>query len=172
MEKDRQVNSLNYDTSKSIFIMNNFSKYLSRTIATVFFVGYIPFASGTFGTLAGLGVVWLLSLDNFRIVVIAGVGMLIGTGSSHVAEKDFHEKDSKYIVIDEFVGYFISIAFLPLTAGYMVTAFFLFRFFDIWKPFPIRNIEKTVNGGLGVMLDDVAAGIFTNLILQIVSRTI
>lgn len=152
--------------------MNKFSKYLSRTIATVFFVGYIPFASGTFGTLAGLGAIWLLSLDNFHIVVIAGVGILVGTVSAHVAEKDFHEKDSKYIVIDEFVGYFISIVFIPLTAGYMAAAFFLFRFFDVWKPFPIRNIEKTVNGGLGVMLDDVAAGIFTNFILQIVLQTI
>lgn len=152
--------------------MNKFSKYLSRTIATVFFVGYIPFASGTFGTLAGLGAIWLLSLDNSHIVVIAGVGILVGTVSAHVAEKDFHEKDSKYIVIDEFVGYFISIVFIPLTAGYMAAAFFLFRFFDVWKPFPIRNIEKTVNGGLGVMLDDVAAGIFTNFILQIVLQTI
>lgn len=152
--------------------MNNFPKYLSRTIATVFFVGYIPFASGTFGTLAGVVAIWLLHLENFHIVVIAGIGMLIGIVSAHIAEKDFNEKDSKYIVIDEFVGYFISIAFLPLTAGYLAAAFFLFRFFDVWKPFPIRNIEKTVNGGLGVMLDDVAAGIFTNLILQIVSRTI
>lgn len=90
-----------------------------------------------------------------------------GVISSHVADKEFGQKDSSKIVIDEFVGYLVSIAFLPLTFGYLISAFFLFRFFDILKPIPIRNIERRFHGGLGVMLDDIAAGIFTNIILQV-----
>ncbi|MBI3592707.1 MAG: phosphatidylglycerophosphatase A, partial [Nitrospirae bacterium] len=85
----------------------------------------------------------------------------------HAVEKNTGIKDSKHIVIDEFVGYLASVAFLPLTAGYIVAAFFLFRFFDILKPPPIRNVEKKFHGGLGIMLDDLLAGIFTNIILQI-----
>ncbi len=126
----------------------------------------MPYAPGTFGSLAGLVFIWAVKPDDFWQVFIIIACFILGVISSHAAEKEFGLKDSPKIVIDEFVGYLVSIAFLPLTFGYIISAFFLFRFFDILKPFPIRNVERHFKGGLGVMLDDVAAGIFTNLILQ------
>ena len=95
------------------------------------------------------------------------LGFILGILSSHAVEKNTVIKDNKHIVIDEFIGYLVSIMFLPLTIGYVISAFFLFRIFDILKPPPIRNLEKVLSGGIGIMLDDLLAGIFTNIILQI-----
>lgn len=150
--------------------MKSFCRSISKVIATVFFIGYVPFASGTFGTLAAAALVWFFRPDNLVLSILIVAGFAAGVVSSGQAETDLREKDSRKIVVDEFVGYLISVAFLPLTAGYLVAAFFLFRFFDILKPSPIRNVERLLCGGLGIMLDDVLAGVFTNLILQIWNR--
>lgn len=141
-------------------------KSISQIVASCFFIGYIPFAPGTFGSLAGLVFIWLIKPDYLEQVFIIVTLFVIGVVSAQAAEKEFGQKDSPRIVIDEFVGYLVSTAFLPLTVGYMISAFFLFRFFDILKPSPIRIVERHFHGGLGVMLDDVAAGILTNLLLQ------
>lgn len=147
--------------------MKGFYRLLSKSIATVFFIGYIPLAPGTFGSLAGLTFIWIFKPDFLQQIVILIAGFIIGIFSSQVIEKISETKDSKHIVIDEFVGYMASIIFLPLTTGYIIAAFFLFRFFDILKPPPIRNLERMFSGGIGVMIDDLAAGIITNIILQI-----
>lgn len=147
--------------------MNNISLFLSKTVATVFFIGYIPFAPGTFGSLAGLGFVWLLSPDLYQQTVILIAGFFIGVLSSHIVEKDSGEKDSRNIVIDEFVGYNASVLFLPLTIEYLFAAFILFRLLDILKPPPIRNVEIGLKGGIGIMIDDLMAGVFVNIILQV-----
>ncbi|BCB96541.1 phosphatidylglycerophosphatase A [Dissulfurispira thermophila] len=141
---------------------------LSKIIATVFFIGYIPFAPGTFGSLAGLIFIWIFKPDFLQQIVILAVGFILGIASSQVVEEELGTKDSKQIVIDEFIGYMASIIFLPLTIGYVITAFLLFRFFDILKPPPIRNLERMFSGGIGVMIDDLTAGVITNIILQIV----
>jgi phosphatidylglycerophosphatase A len=140
---------------------------ISKIIATVFFIGYIPFAPGTFGSLAGLTFIWTFKPYAFWQVIILVSGFIIGVLSSSMAEKGFKEKDSKHIVIDEFVGYIASVMLLPFTAGHLVAAFFLFRFLDILKPPPIRNVERMFSGGMGVMVDDLAAGVITNIILQV-----
>lgn len=139
----------------------------SKLIATVFFIGYVPFAPGTFGSFAGLAFIWIFKPDFLQQIIILLGGFIFGVVSSQIVEKEFGTKDSKHIVIDEFVGYLASIIFLPLTIGYIITAFFLFRFFDILKPPPIRNLENMFSGGMGVMIDDLAAGIITNIILQV-----
>ncbi|MCL4456156.1 MAG: phosphatidylglycerophosphatase A [Nitrospirae bacterium] len=147
--------------------MKTFLRFLSKIIATVFFIGYIPFAPGTFGSLAALAFIWIFRPDILTLLAILITIFIAGVSSSHAVEKDTGIKDGRYIVIDEFAGYLASVIFLPLTAGYLIAAFFLFRFFDILKPPPIRNVEKTFHGGLGIMFDDLLAGIFTNIILQI-----
>jgi phosphatidylglycerophosphatase A len=148
--------------------MKDFYGLLSKIIATVFFIGYIPFAPGTFGSLAGLLFIWLLKPGAiFQIIIIISV-FVAGVLSARIAEQEFGEKDSSRIVIDEFAGYLIAVAFLPLSAGYLIAAFFLFRLFDLVKPSPIRNIEKIFSGGIGVMIDDLAAGVVTNIILQVI----
>ena len=150
--------------------MSDFSRLLSKTVATVFFIGYIPFAPGTFGSLAALIFVLLLKPPVSLQVALLWAVFFIGLFSAHFAEKAFGERDSGHIVIDEFAGYLVSVLFLPLTAGYLIAAFFLFRFFDILKPSPIRNVERALNGGLGIMLDDVLAGVATNVILQVIAH--
>ena len=139
---------------------------ISRAIATLFYVGYIPFAPGTFGTFAGMLFIWLLRPSMlWQAFILAGV-CIIGVIAAGIAEKSFGEKDSQYIVIDEFAGYLCSVIFLPLTPLIMLAAFVLFRFFDIIKPPPICRFEK-IGGGSGIMLDDIAAGVITNVILQV-----
>jgi len=147
--------------------MNNVSFFLSKIAATVFFVGYIPFAPGTFGSLVGLLFVWLLRPDIYQLLIIFIAGFFIGLLSSHIFEKDTGLKDNRKIVIDEFVGYIASVLFLPLTIDYLFSAFVLFRLLDILKPPPIRNVEMRLEGGLGVMVDDLIAGVFVNIILQV-----
>lgn len=142
-------------------------KTISKVIASVFYIGYIPFAPGTFGSLAAFAFVLIIKPDDFWLVTLIIICFIAGVISSHIAENEFEQKDSSKIVIDEFAGYLVSIVFLPLTFDYLISAFFLFRFFDILKPIPIRNIERHFHGGLGVMLDDIAAGIFANIILQV-----
>ena len=93
--------------------------------------------------------------------------LLVGIISSHHAERLLNSKDSRHIVIDEFCGYFLSVLFIPFSINYALAAFFLFRFFDILKPFPIKKIEAALVGGIGVMADDIMAAIYTNIILQI-----
>ncbi len=147
--------------------MNDARQAISKLIATVFFAGYIPFGPGTFGTLAGLLFIWFAKPSVSCQIIALAASLITGVWASGVAEKAFGEKDCKRIVVDEFAGYLCSIIFLPLTPAYMIAAFFLFRFFDILKPPPIRMLER-ISGGAGIMLDDVAAGIITNVLLQIV----
>lgn len=147
--------------------MGNRSKvFLTKAVASVFFIGHIPFAPGTFGTLAAAVCVWLFKPDASALLIISAVFFFAGVASAHYAETFYGSRDSGHIVIDEFAGYLVSIIFLPQTAGYLVAAFFIFRFFDIVKPPPIRNVERKLHGGLGVMMDDVLAGIATNMVLQ------
>jgi phosphatidylglycerophosphatase A len=91
--------------------------------------------------------------------------MVLGTIAAHKAEIELGRHDDQHIVIDEFVGCLIACAFLPRTFLYIMGGFILFRIFDIYKPPPIRQIQN-VKGGLGIMLDDVLAGIAANLLLQ------
>lgn len=138
-----------------------------KYIATLGFIGYLPFAPGTFGSLAAFTVFVLLKPTVFIHIIILLFIIPIGIISSHHAEKLLNDKDSRHIVIDEFCGYLISVLFIPYSTGFAITAFFLFRFFDILKPFPIRKIESVLSGGKGIMADDIAAALYTNLILQI-----
>ena len=80
-------------------------------------------------------------------------------------------KDTRVIVIDEFTGMLLSLYLLPARIGYISSAFLLFRFFDIVKPAPIKRLEK-LHGGLGIMLDDLMAAVYTNLVLQFIYRVV
>jgi phosphatidylglycerophosphatase A len=137
-----------------------------RYIATLSFIGYLPFAPGTFGSLAAFFLFVLLKPDPYFHILILFLLIPIGVVSSHYTERFFDVKDSRHIVIDEFCGYLLSVVFLPFGYTEAVIAFFLFRFFDILKPFPIKKIESILSGGKGIMADDIMAAIYTNLILQ------
>jgi phosphatidylglycerophosphatase A len=137
-----------------------------RYIATLGFIGYLPFAPGTFGSLVAFAFYIFLKPNTFFHVLILCLLIPIGVVSSHYAEKFFDVKDSRHIIIDEFCGYLLSVVLLPFSYTEALIAFFLFRFFDILKPFPIKKIESILRGGKGIMADDIMAAIYTNLILQ------
>jgi phosphatidylglycerophosphatase A len=139
--------------------------HIYHIIATVGFSGYFRFAPGTVGTgIAGLIIFFVRPTDLSLILIIPPL-LIIGMLASHSTEKILG-KDSGHIVIDEFCGYFISVLFVPKSIGYLIAAFFLFRFFDIVKPPPVSNAEHYFSGGAGIMLDDVLAAIYANLCLQ------
>ncbi|MDP2753923.1 MAG: phosphatidylglycerophosphatase A [Nitrospirota bacterium] len=140
---------------------------LLKHIATLGFIGYLPVAPGTFGSLAAFVLFILLKPSVFVHLTILFIIIPIGIISSHHAERVMNDKDSRHIVIDEFCGYLLSVLFIPFTIGYALMAFFLFRFFDILKPFPINKIDSVLSGGKGIMADDIAAALYTNLILQV-----
>lgn len=140
---------------------------LLKNVATLGFIGYLPIAPGTWGTGAGVICVMIIPLSQTALLVLIASGILIGTIAAGTAERLIGETDSGHIIIDEFVGFLVSVTFLPHTYGYLAAAFLLFRIFDILKPFPIGWVEKTIKGGAGIIADDIMAGIFTNLVLQI-----
>ena len=136
-------------------------------IATIGYLGYIPFAPGTFGSLFALILFLLTDLSLYAHFTLIVAGAIVGTWASTVAEKLLNEKDSRKIIIDEFIGFYVSVLYLPKTWGFAVAAFLLFRFFDILKPLFIAKLEKTLSNGLGIMADDILAGIYTNIVLQV-----
>lgn len=117
------------------------------------------------GTLAAVPLVALVPMTHQTYIILTVALTLIGTYASSRAEKLIGRKDPGCIVIDEFCGYLVSMALLPVTTFNLIAAFVLFRFFDILKPQPIRALQK-IGGGTGVMADDIVAGLAANLILQ------
>jgi phosphatidylglycerophosphatase A len=138
-------------------------------VATGFFIGTVPFAPGTFGSLIGLPVCFLLSrLNLLQSVISILVFILFAIGIASAAEKILKQKDPGQIVIDEIAGLMVTFAGLPFNLKTALAGFIIFRVFDILKPFPIRILERRVGGGTGVVLDDVLAGVYGNLILRLV----
>ncbi len=144
------------------YFVNTLSKY----IATLGFIGYLPVAPGTWGTAFGLLLIIPFKFTDFTLLVIFIPAFFLGLITSHHAEKILG-KDSTYIVIDEFCGYLLSVLFIPKSISYLVSGFILFRIFDVLKPPPIRWLEKTVPGGAGIMLDDILAAFYANICLQL-----
>ena len=137
--------------------------------ATGFGVGYSPLAPGTLGTLIAIPVYYFLSEIPPPVYEITLIGFFfLSVWISENAEVFFRKKDDSRIVIDEMMGFLITMLWVPKTTLFIIVGFILFRFFDILKPFLIRHLEKRLKGGFGVVLDDVMAGIYSNIILQIV----
>jgi len=141
-------------------------KTLIKVISSVFYVGYIRFASGTFATIVAV-LPYLLMRNSPPVYLIVTIALFfLGVYVSTEAEKILKEKDPHKVVIDEVVGFFVTMAFVPFGIPYIIAGFFLFRLFDIWKPFPIRQ-SQALKGGWGIMIDDVLAGIYANVVLQV-----
>jgi len=137
-------------------------------LATGFFVGTVPFAPGTFGSIIGLPIVFLLSRLNLLLSVFyILLFILFAIAIASAAEKIFNQKDPAKIVIDEIAGLMVAFTGLPFDLKTAIAGFIVFRAFDILKPFPIRVLENKLSGGSGVVLDDVLAGIYANLILRL-----
>jgi len=135
--------------------------------------GYSPIASGTVGTLAAIPLYLLLvrlSFPSYLLLLIALT--LFACWVSGRAETIFNEKDSGKIVIDEVIGYLVTMTGVPLSWGSVILGFFMFRFFDIVKVPPANIIDRHMKNGWGVVLDDVVAGIYACLMTQLLLRFI
>jgi phosphatidylglycerophosphatase A len=126
----------------------------------------MPIAPGTWGSAVGLIFAELMDLSLPAYFLVIAFGLMIGIIAADAAEKAIGEQDSGHIVVDELIGYLVSAYAVPRTHWHLIAAFLLFRIFDILKPFPIGRLEKKLSGGLGIMADDIMAGIFANIILQ------
>ena len=131
-------------------------------------VGRIPFASGTFGTLVGLPIVFLFSYTPwFWALILNVILILLSVWIADQAESILNTKDPGVVVIDEIVGMCVTMLAIPLTLHTSVAGFLLFRFFDVLKPPPARQLERHLKGGWGIVMDDVAAGVMANLVLRL-----
>ena len=145
-----------------------FQKKTLKFIATGGFLGKIPVAPGTFGALAGIPIAYLLSKIDPRYALFLLILLIVfSILTAHLAQSLFDQKDPSDIVIDEIAGMAVALFGLPFSPVYVIFAFVGFRFFDILKPGPIRWIDKKVSGGFGIVLDDVVAGLFINIILRL-----
>jgi phosphatidylglycerophosphatase A len=143
--------------------------YFIILMASGFGAGYSPIAPGTFGTLVAIPIYLVLSRIPFPIYELTLLTFFfLSSWISDRAQNYWGRKDHPRIVIDEILGFLVTMLWVPKTALLIILGFFLFRFFDILKPPPIRLMEKA-RGGYGVVLDDVLAGIYSNIILQIIS---
>lgn len=140
---------------------------LYKMIASIFYIGYLPVAPGTLGSLAALILYYFIWRDAILMAAVILAVTILGFVTVGRVEKIFGEKDPEEIIIDEFSGMLISLYRIPPTMGYVVAGFLLFRFFDIVKPKPICDLEK-LKGGLGIMSDDLIAGVYANIALQLV----
>lgn len=135
--------------------------------------GLSPRAPGTLGTLLGVAV-WLALAPAPLAVYLLVLALLFAAGvwlCRHAA-RALGATDHPGIVFDEIVGYLVAMIAVPATWQAAVAGFVLFRLFDIWKPWPVRLAERRVPGGLGVMLDDVLAGLYALLCVQVIHRVL
>ncbi|MFH0855744.1 MAG: phosphatidylglycerophosphatase A [Candidatus Omnitrophota bacterium] len=143
-------------------------KFLVRIISTFFYVGYFPLVPGTAASLAGI-IVYFLVRNNVTIYCLTLAALLIlGFLASGRAEELMQKKDHSCVVIDEVCGMLLSLIFLPYNIKLVIIAFFIFRALDTLKPFPAGRLER-MRGSFGIMSDDIAAGVYTNIILQAVA---
>lgn len=150
---------------------------MERIFLTFFYVGYLRPAPGTWGSLAGALIAAILlriygEVAQNTLVLLSVLLFFISISVINSYEKKTGEHDSSFIVIDEVVGVWIAMAF---GGGYFISmalAFVFFRLFDIYKPSIIGRIDKEVKGGLGVMLDDVVAGVFAGILTLIVQKIV
>ncbi|HTZ11988.1 MAG TPA: phosphatidylglycerophosphatase A [Candidatus Margulisiibacteriota bacterium] len=147
-----------------------FRKILVSSLSSFFYIGYLPFIPGTFGSLAGLVLFFAARNNPSACIILALVMTLLGFLVSGSAERIAGRKDPSHIVIDEVSGMLLSLLFLPYDIKLLLLGFLLFRILDTLKPFPAGALQD-LPGSLGVMGDDIIAAVYTNAILQFVFRT-
>lgn len=141
---------------------------IERILGSGFFSGYSPVASGTVGSLFALFIYLIPGFENPTILLfMISLFTVIGINIGNKFEKFYGKKDPSQCTIDEFVGTWISLLFVPKTIIYVVSVFILWRILDIIKPFPARLIEK-LKGGWGIMFDDVMSAIYSLILIQII----
>jgi len=145
---------------------------IARALASVFYIGFIPGAPGTYGSLAAVAVLYLIGQYGgwfHPAALLAGVGIvtLLGVLTSNIASKKAGDEDPSFVVIDEVAGQMLTFFCVSFSITNLVIGFVAFRAFDIWKPWPIRKIESLPHG-IGIMADDLLAGVYACVTLHII----
>ncbi len=140
-------------------------------VATGAYAGYSPFAPGTVGTLWGVALAWAVSgLSPLAWGGVVALAVVAAVALAGEARRHLGGKDPSMIVCDEAAGFAVASFMVPFTATNAILVFILFRIFDILKPPPVRTIERALEGGPGIVLDDVAAGVLANVAAQLITR--
>jgi phosphatidylglycerophosphatase A len=147
----------------------NLNKIIIKTLSTFFYVGYLPFIPGTFGSIAGVFLFYFLKDNIQAYALFVPLLIILGFLIAGRAERLFNRKDARCIVIDEVSGMLLSLIFIPYDIRLVIIGFFLFRLLDTLKPYPAGSFEE-LKGSMGIMGDDIVAGLYTNIILQVVLR--
>ena len=143
-------------------------KILIDVIVTTFYIGRLPLAPGTWASIAAT-ISWLFIFDatnSFLVPLYSIVLFFVGVYFSHLSLKKSNDHDPSYIVIDEWVGQWGALSFIPVNLNFAILGVILFRFFDITKIGPVKYFEK-IPGALGVMSDDIAAGLMSAIVIFI-----
>tara|TARA_B100000925_G_scaffold238322_1_gene187239 strand:+ start:128 stop:589 length:462 start_codon:yes stop_codon:yes gene_type:complete len=148
----------------------NYNK-VSHVVATCFGVGSIPFAPGTWGSLFAVLLIFNITFLQDWIVLVAFLVVALSWWICVKVHKDT-KSDSSEIVIDEFAGMFVTCMFINHDFISLVFAFLFFRFFDIFKPWPISWADKNIKGGPGILIDDLLAGFFAGILMLAISEFI
>lgn len=144
---------------------NKIYSFIVKMLATALGTGYSPLASGTAGSLLAVVIWWYLPENPALKLILALIVLIISIPVSTSAEAMYGKKDDSRIVIDEVIGMWLSLMFVPHNIKYYAAAFFLFRLFDVIKPLGIKKIQSW-RGGWGIVMDDVFAGLLANIMLQ------
>jgi phosphatidylglycerophosphatase A len=134
-------------------------------VATALGVGYVPFAPGTFGSAVGLLLWFVLPSSPIAQAAAIVVVCVVGSWSGSVAERYFGRVDPGHVVVDEVAGMLVTLFLVPVGWIGAIAGFLLFRISDIIKPYPANRLER-LPGGIGIMADDVMAGVYANLVLR------
>ena len=152
-------------------IAASISKFSALTIATGLYSGFFPIAPGTAGTVVGVGVAWLLRSSPLNVwITVLAILFVVGVWASHRAGQIFGIVDASHIVVDEIIGFLVTMIGIPITGYWLFWGFIFFRILDVIK-FPPANIfDEKVKNGFGVVMDDVAAGVYGNILLHLMWR--
>lgn len=142
--------------------------FLVKVVSTAFFIGYLPLVPGTFGSLAAVGLFYFFAPVSSLIYCLVVLDIIVlGLMTSGRMEKLLNKKDPGCIVIDEVAGMLLALSFLPFNFRIVLLAFLIFRILDTLKPFPAARVQNW-HGSIGVVGDDLIAGIYTNIVMQVI----
>lgn len=160
----------NYCSEDNNTQMNKATNAIILFISQGAYSGRSPIAPGTAGTVVGVFLYLLMKdLASGPYAGLCIFVLVLGIWAAGRAEVMLGGKDPGSVVIDEIAGYLVAMFLVPFGWGFVAAGFFVFRFFDIVKPWPLRRFEK-LRGGPGIMLDDIGAGVYTNIVLQIAAH--
>lgn len=139
----------------------------SIILATGFGTGYSPIIPGTVGTLLAMIIYLIIGRNDLFLIFVTVISLIVGFVAIKKAQEHFGRKDPSQIVLDEIIGYLISVIGFKFSFKLAIISFLFFRFFDVLKPFPIRKSEE-LPGSLGIIADDLLAGLYTKLAIFLI----